>query len=26
VLAVLPPAIVALVLNRHIRGMLHGSS
>ena len=25
-LAVLPPAIVALVLNRHIRGMLHGSS
>ena len=26
VLAVLPPAIVALVLNRYIRGMLHGSS
>jgi multiple sugar transport system permease protein len=26
VLAVLPPAIVALVLNRHIRGMLSGSS
>ena len=26
VLALLPPAIVALVLNRHIRGMLSGSS
>ena len=26
VLAMLPPAIVALVLNRHIRGMLSGSS
>jgi multiple sugar transport system permease protein len=26
VLAVLPPAIVALVLNRHIRGMVSGSS
>jgi multiple sugar transport system permease protein len=26
VLAVLPPALVALVLNRHIRGMLSGSS
>lgn len=26
VLALLPPAVVALVLNRHIRGMLSGSS
>ena len=26
VLAMLPPAVVALVLNRHIRGMLSGSS
>jgi multiple sugar transport system permease protein len=25
VLALLPPAVIALVLNRHIRGMLSGS-